>query len=253
MRLVNMKGLVTGAVGLLGAAAGAVASVVLTDAKRLSLGERTVWAAFGAALSLQALHTARRLTARKRRRRPSNRDPASFSDYLRNVGASELPWAFREPADAEALLRAAVSGGLPQRRVERLALLHVLMRLHREAHARSGNPVNALGQAIAQQQFNQLVDVMTYEELYEYFGGPSMPEGLSEEVMEALPTAKVGWRDGAATVTGRQVSECAICLEGFARGEKVRELPACSHVFHKACVDRWLRSHSACPLCRTAL
>lgn len=43
----------TGAVGLLGAAAGAVASVVLTDAKRLSFGERTVWAAFGAALSLQ--------------------------------------------------------------------------------------------------------------------------------------------------------------------------------------------------------
>jgi hypothetical protein len=35
----------------------------------------------------------------------------------------------------------------------------------------AGNPVNALGQAIAQQQFNALVDVMTYEELYEYFGG----------------------------------------------------------------------------------
>ncbi len=31
--------------------------------------------------------------------------------------------------------------------------------------------MNALGQAIAQQQFNALVDVMTYEELYEYFGG----------------------------------------------------------------------------------
>ena len=31
-----------------------------------------------------------------------------------------------------------------------------------------------------------------------------MPEGLSEEVMETLPLAKVGWHDGAATVTGRQ-------------------------------------------------
>lgn len=56
----------------------------------------------------------------------------------RGDGGSELPWAFREPADAEALLRAAATGGLPQRRVERLALLHLLMRLHREAHARSG-------------------------------------------------------------------------------------------------------------------
>jgi cobalamin biosynthesis Mg chelatase CobN len=31
--------------------------------------------------------------------------------------------------------------------------------------------VNALGQAMAQQQFNALVDIMTYDELYEYFGG----------------------------------------------------------------------------------
>ena len=50
-----------------------------------------------------------------------------------------------------------------------------------------------------------------------------------------------------------QVGECAICLEGFAHGEKVRELPQCCHVFHQACVDRWLRMHNACPLCRTAL
>ena len=35
----------------------------------------------------------------------------------------------------------------------------------------AGNPVNALGQAIAQQQFNALVDLCTYEELYAFFGG----------------------------------------------------------------------------------
>ena len=46
-------GVVTGAVGLLGAAAGAAASAFLADSKRLSLGEKTLWAAFGAALSLQ--------------------------------------------------------------------------------------------------------------------------------------------------------------------------------------------------------
>ena len=31
--------------------------------------------------------------------------------------------------------------------------------------------MNALGQAIAQQQFNALVDLCTYEELYAFFGG----------------------------------------------------------------------------------
>ena len=44
----------------------------------------------------------------------------------------------------------------------------------RGVHA-AGNPVNALGQAIAQQQFNALVDVMGYEELYEFFGGGLLP------------------------------------------------------------------------------
>ncbi len=34
--------------------------------------------------------------------------------------------------------------------------------------------MNALGQAIAQQQFNALVDVMSYEELYDFFGGDTI-------------------------------------------------------------------------------
>lgn len=38
-----------------------------------------------------------------------------------------------------------------------------------------------------------------------------MPEGLSEEVMESLPTAKVTLQDGAATVTGRQASIFISC------------------------------------------
>lgn len=54
---------------------------------------------------------------------------------------------------------------------------------------RAGNPVNALGQAIAQQQFNALVDVMTYEELYEYFGGalPHIPSLWYLQMASPLP------------------------------------------------------------------
>lgn len=54
------------------------------------------------------------------------------------------------------------------------------------AVACAGNPVNALGQAIAQQQFNALVDVMTYEELYEYFGGASLTYPLYRLVFVLL-------------------------------------------------------------------
>ncbi|KAF3329632.1 RING-H2 finger protein ATL56-like protein [Carex littledalei] len=43
---------------------------------------------------------------------------------------------------------------------------------------------------------------------------------------------------------------CAVCLEKVQRGEKYRSLPACAHVFHKACVDKWLLRCPKCPLCR---
>ena len=47
-----------------------------------------------------------------------------------------------------------------------------------------------------------------------------------------------------------QATTCSICLEDFNKGQRVRELPKCGHVYHAHCVDRWLRMHNACPLCR---
>ena len=43
---------------------------------------------------------------------------------------------------------------------------------------------------------------------------------------------------------------CSICLESFKETvDRVRIL-SCCHVFHSACIDSWLTSHSRCPLCR---
>nr|GLL28019.1 RING-H2 finger protein ATL66 [Ipomoea trifida]GMD02097.1 RING-H2 finger protein ATL66-like [Ipomoea batatas] len=36
-------------------------------------------------------------------------------------------------------------------------------------------------------------------------------------------------------------------------GDKVKSLPQCRHCFHSECVDKWLRTQSSCPLCRTSL
>ncbi|CAN0926634.1 Putative RING-H2 finger protein ATL53 [Linum grandiflorum] len=48
----------------------------------------------------------------------------------------------------------------------------------------------------------------------------------------------------------RSESTCPVCLSDFNEGEPVRSLPVCSHVFHVACIDRWLLCHTNCPVCR---
>ncbi|XP_027342497.1 E3 ubiquitin-protein ligase At1g63170 [Abrus precatorius] len=43
---------------------------------------------------------------------------------------------------------------------------------------------------------------------------------------------------------------CCICLAKYADDEELRELP-CFHVFHVACVDKWLKINASCPLCKS--
>lgn len=48
-------------------------------------------------------------------------------------------------------------------------------------------------------------------------------------------------------------SECPVCLSVFVEGEGIRQLNACKHVFHVECIDKWLYSHSNCPVCRVSV
>lgn len=43
-------------------------------------------------------------------------------------------------------------------------------------------------------------------------------------------------------------SQCSICLENMAVGEEVRTLP-CMHIFHRACIDKWVAMPGAVPKC----
>ncbi|CAL5053175.1 unnamed protein product [Urochloa decumbens] len=77
-------------------------------------------------------------------------------------------------------------------------------------------------------------------------GGDPFPD--VEATLPAFPYAPAedGEQGGAAC-------ECAVCLGAVKEGEMVRQLPACTHLYHVVCIDRWLAAHRTCPVCRSQL
>ncbi|KGN50265.2 hypothetical protein Csa_005809 [Cucumis sativus] len=87
---------------------------------------------------------------------------------------------------------------------------------------------------------------------------PSSPpqQGLGATTIISLPITLYkppAAKEDAPGAAANDAGECSICLGVFEDGEKVKILPPCRHCYHSECVDRWLRSHSSCPLCRVSL
>ncbi|KAJ3416050.1 hypothetical protein HDV05_003409 [Chytridiales sp. JEL 0842] len=62
--------------------------------------------------------------------------------------------------------------------------------------------------------------------------------------------AESGAGCGAGRVKGGSRDCCAICIDEFVIGSRVRELP-CLHRFHDVCIDPWLTKHTRlCPICK---
>jgi len=72
---------------------------------------------------------------------------------------------------------------------------------------------------------------------------------LSEEAIKAIPEVEITeeelmQRDGGMTT-------CAICLDDFAAGDRVKRLP-CRHEFHVTCITPWFeRQQRVCPTCKS--
>jgi hypothetical protein len=48
----------------------------------------------------------------------------------------------------------------------------------------------------------------------------------------------------------RKETECAICLEQFKGIDIIKSFYKCEHIFHKACLKKWLKRSNLCPLCK---
>lgn len=72
--------------------------------------------------------------------------------------------------------------------------------------------------------------------------------GLDPTVIASLPIFVYQQTEGQAE---DDLIECAVCLSMLEDQEMARILPNCKHKFHAQCIDKWLSSHSTCPICRT--
>ncbi|XP_037439610.1 probable E3 ubiquitin-protein ligase RHY1A [Triticum dicoccoides] len=101
--------------------------------------------------------------------------------------------------------------------------------------------------------FQSSVSITTYNEVQETFPEPfstvdkCMPVTPCTEPIPVLQeTACEDVEEGENT--GPSL-ECSICLERCGEADGLMQL-RCKHVFHSACLERWLRSHGDCPCCR---
>ncbi|KAI5070945.1 hypothetical protein GOP47_0013196 [Adiantum capillus-veneris] len=67
---------------------------------------------------------------------------------------------------------------------------------------------------------------------------------LTKGDLKAFPVSVFNRKDNMNLET------CAICLEEYVDGEKLRVLP-CNHEFHVSCIDQWLTTRRPfCPICK---
>eukprot|EP00747_Dinoflagellata_sp_TGD_P026885 gnl/TRDRNA2_/TRDRNA2_132249_c0_seq1.p1 gnl/TRDRNA2_/TRDRNA2_132249_c0~~gnl/TRDRNA2_/TRDRNA2_132249_c0_seq1.p1 ORF type:complete len:295 (+),score=41.33 gnl/TRDRNA2_/TRDRNA2_132249_c0_seq1:75-959(+) len=72
-------------------------------------------------------------------------------------------------------------------------------------------------------------------------------KAATQEQIAALPCC-----DHRKELFGDDGMSCAVCLDDFAEGESLRQLP-CKHYFHCRCIDEWLTRSKRCPLCNCCI
>ena len=89
----------------------------------------------------------------------------------------------------------------------------------------------------------------------ELMGQVKPPTATAEEVeksgLKVFDASAIKGMVGNGEILDGSAERCLVCLSDFEEGEECRLL-GCRHVFHKDCVDQWIKvGRNACPACRT--
>ncbi|VVB12659.1 unnamed protein product [Arabis nemorensis] len=99
---------------------------------------------------------------------------------------------------------------------------------------------------------DQILDVNSPESQHQddSYAHESSNAGLDDALIKKIGFFKLKKHQNGLKING---TDCSICLGEFNEEESLRLLPKCNHIFHVICIDRWLKSHSNCPLCRAKI
>lgn len=75
--------------------------------------------------------------------------------------------------------------------------------------------------------------------------------GLDKRVLSTIPILFYSIKTCDFYRINRGGDQCVICLDKFIKGDLIRRLPICGHIFHVPCIDNWFNAHSNCPICRS--
>ncbi|KAF5745453.1 zinc finger family protein [Tripterygium wilfordii] len=91
----------------------------------------------------------------------------------------------------------------------------------------------------------QIMVVIEGDSLLDVMGSKNGQPPASKASIDAMPCVDVTKIEG-------EDGDCVICLENWGAGGVdvvIKEMP-CKHRFHSNCIEKWLRVHGSCPVCR---
>lgn len=82
---------------------------------------------------------------------------------------------------------------------------------------------------------------------------PSTKTGLDKRVLNTIPILFYSSKTCDLYGINQDDDECVICLGQLTKGDLIRRLPNCGHIFHVSCIDHWFHAHINCPICRSVV